>query len=145
MDFRNNLLTENGFANISEAEKAGKNLFPRLVVFVEEMADLVMRNESAEQALVRLAQMARSTGIHLVLATQRPDAKTFSGLLRDNIPSRIALSVQKSTASKIILDETGAEKLTGKGDMLVKLIGQEVIRVHGGSVSIQDLQDNIKH
>jgi len=81
--------------------------------------------------LTLLAQKARAAGIHLVLATQRPDAKTFVGLLRSNIPSRIALTVQKSSESAIILDEAGAEDLLGAGDMLVKPNGQAMSRVHG--------------
>ena len=78
-----------------------------------------------------MAQKARAAGIHLILATQRPDAKTFVGLLRSNIPSRIALTVQKSSESTIILDEPGAEDLLGAGDMLVKPNGQAMSRVHG--------------
>lgn len=87
-----------------------------IVVAVDEMAELVMQGKpgkSAEEKLVRLAQKARAAGIHLILATQRPEAATFSGLLRSNCPARIALRVQKSTESKIILDETGAESLLG--------------------------------
>lgn len=105
--------------------------WPRILVVVEELADLFMQSGAIEEPLVRLAQKARATGIHLVLATQRPDAQTFSGLLRSNVPSRIALTVQKSAESRIILDENGAEKLLGKGDMLIRLIGTQTRRVHG--------------
>ena len=96
---------------------------PRLVLVVEELADLIMQDKEALTPITRLAHKARAVGIHLVLATQRPDADTFPGLLRTNVPSRIALSVRSGTESKIILDETGAERLLGKGDMLIKLIG----------------------
>ena len=92
---------------------------------------------------MRLAQKARATGIHLILATQRPDAHTFSGLLRSNIPSRIALTVQKSAESRIILDEIGAEKLLGKGDMLVKPIGRPITRVHGVMLGADDIAQGI--
>jgi S-DNA-T family DNA segregation ATPase FtsK/SpoIIIE len=142
MEHRNQLLRESGVNNLTEALAQGKLQLPRIVVVVEELADLMMQSKELEIPLVRLAQKARSTGIHLILATQRPDSATFSGLLRTNIPSRIALRVQKSTESKIILDETGAEKLLGSGDMLVKIphISTNAIRVHGAYIT----QDDIK-
>ena len=112
---------------------------PRIVVVVEELAELLAQAPEAEESLVRLAQKARAAGIHLVLATQRPDAATFSGLLRANIPSRIALTVQKGADSRIILDEMGAEKLLGKGDMLVKWLGGKTTRVHGINLTPDDL------
>lgn len=142
MERRNQLLRELGVSNLAEALLQGKLHLPRIVVVVEELADLMMQSRELEVPLVRLAQKARSTGIHLILATQRPDSATFSGLLRTNIPSRIALRVQKSTESKIILDETGAEKLLGAGDMLVKIpaVSTNGIRVHGAFIG----QDDIK-
>ncbi|WP_026943565.1 FtsK/SpoIIIE domain-containing protein [Helicobacter rodentium] len=94
---------------------------PYRVLIVDELSDLIKQNKDIETHLIRLAQKAREARIHLVLATQRPDSATLSGSLRSNVPSRIALKVQKSTESKIILDEIGAEKLTGNGDMLIKL------------------------
>lgn len=94
---------------------------PYRVLIVDELNDLIKQNKDIETNLIRLAQKAREARIHLVLATQRPDSATLSGSLRSNVPSRIALRVQKSTESKIILDEIGAEKLTGNGDMLIKL------------------------
>lgn len=112
---------------------------PRLVVVVEELAALFAQAPEAEEPLIMLAQKARATGIHLVLATQRPDSATFSGLLRSNIPSRIALTVQKAAESKIVLDETGAEKLLGKGDMLVKWLGTPLQRVHGLHIQQGDM------
>ena len=119
---------------------AAKNLeWPRIIVVVEELADLILQSGAIEAPLVRLAQKARATGIHLLLATQRPDAQTFSGLLRSNIPSRIALTVQKAAESRIILDEQGAEKLLGRGDMLVKLIGTSPRRVHGVFITPDDI------
>ena len=94
-----------------------------------------------EDYIVRLAQKARAAGIHLVIATQRPDAKTFSGLVRSNIPARIALTVQKSTESTIILDESGAEDLLGSGDMLVKAKpGSQPERVHGVRIERSDVE-----
>ena len=129
-----------GVNNIVEARKKGMAL-PYIVVFIEELADLVLQDRDIEGYIVRLAQKARAAGIHLVLATQRPDAKTFSGLIRSNIPARIALTVQKSTESNIILDETGAETLLGFGDMLVKARpGGQAERVHGVKIDRSDIE-----
>lgn len=122
------------------AERQG---WSRIVVVVDELADLILQSGAIEGVLVRLAQKARASGVHLVLATQRPDAQTFSGLLRSNIPGRIALHVQKSSESRIILDENGAEKLLGKGDMLVRLPGQSTTRVHGVSISRDDTEQGV--
>jgi S-DNA-T family DNA segregation ATPase FtsK/SpoIIIE len=139
MERRESLLSKAGLRDLSEAEAKGRLNLSRIVVFVEELADLLMQVEAAEKPLVRLAQKARATGIHLILATQRPDAVTFSGLLRSNIPSRIAFTVQKSSESRIILDEVGAEHLSGSGDMLVKLVGKESVRIHGVYVGSDDI------
>lgn len=144
MDSRNTLFRSIGVTNIDEALKKGEEL-PRIVLVIEELADLVMGSKEIQADIIRLAQKARSAGIHLVLATQRPDSQVFSGLLRSNIPSRIALSVQKSTESKIILDDTGAEKLLGHGDMLVKLSSEAIPkRVHGVFVNRDDSIQAVK-
>lgn len=124
--------------DVVEARKKGKH-YPYIVVFVEELADLVLQDDSIEDQLVRLAQKARAAGIHLVLATQRPDSATFSGLLRSNIPARVALLVQKGTESTIILDEKGAESLLGQGDMLVRVPGEGMRRAHGVFVKVEDI------
>ena len=145
MNERNVLFRSIGVTNIDEALSKGEEL-PRIVVVIEELADLVMSSKEIQADIIRLAQKARSAGIHLVLATQRPDSQVFSGLLRSNIPSRIALSVQKSTESKIILDDIGAEKLLGHGDMLVKLNSEAVPkRVHGVFVNRDDSVQAVKH
>lgn len=138
MESRYQTFSSIGVANIVEARRKGVNL-PYIAVFIEEMADLLMQDKDIESFIVRLAQKARASGIHLVLATQRPDANTFSGLIRSNIPARIALTVQKQTESKIILDDTGAENLLGAGDMLVKVTGGLIERVHGVYISREDL------
>lgn len=131
MDSRYQRFMSAGVANITEARRRGMAL-PYIAAFIEELADLILQDRDIEGHIVRLAQKARAAGIHLVLATQRPDAKTFSGLIRSNIPARIALTVQRGTESTIILDETGAEDLLGKGDMLVKAKpGGGADRVHG--------------
>lgn len=131
MDSRYQRFMSAGVANITEARRRGMAL-PYITVFIEELADLIQQGRDVGDRIVKLAQKSRAAGIHLVLATQRPDAKTFSGLIRSNIPARIALTVQRGTESTIILDETGAENLLGKGDMLVKARpGGEADRVHG--------------
>lgn len=130
MESRYSLFESIGVSNIAEARGKGQKL-PFIVVFIEELADLVLQDKSVEQLIERLAQKSRAAGIHLVLATQRPDSDTFSGLVRSNIPARIALTVQKGSESKIILDEVGAENLLGAGDMLLKLPGEQLTRAHG--------------
>lgn len=136
MDARYGAFNRSGVNNIGEARRKGQAL-PYIVVFIEEMADLVMQDQNIEPLIARLAQKARAAGIHLVLATQRPDAKTFTGLIRSNIPGRIALTVQKGTESTIILDETGAENLLGSGDMLVRIPGEPLKRAHGVFVRLE--------
>ena len=138
MEDRTRQLAALGLRDLTEGCETGRLTLPRIAVF-EELADRLIQSRAAEAALVRLAQMARAVGIHLVLSTQRPDAETFSGLLRSNIPSRIALTVQKSSESRIILDETGAEGLTGKGDMLIKILGSQVTRIHGIHIVPDDI------
>lgn len=124
--------------NIDEANAVGARL-RRIVVVIDELGDLFMTRREIEVPLIRLAQKARSSGIHLVLATQRPEAATFPGLLRSNIPSRIALTVQKAVESRIILDEQGAESLQGRGDMLVRFAGRPTVRAHGCRVDPADI------
>lgn len=138
MDTRYSAFNRLGVNNINEARRKGQTL-PYIVVFIEEMAALVMQDSAIEPLIARLAQKARAAGIHLVLATQRPDAKTFTGLIRSNVPGRIALTVQKGTESAIILDETGAENLLGSGDMLVRLPGEAPRRAHGVFVRLESV------
>ena len=140
MEQRHEQLQRARVTSLAEGLERGALELPFIVVVVEELADLLMQSREIETPLVRLAQKARASGIHLVLATQRPDATILTGLLRGNIPSRIALRVQKSTESKIILDESGAEALLGKGDMLAKVPPHgEPIRVHGAKITTDDL------
>ena len=97
---------------------------------VDELANLIVKNKTIEQDIVNLAQKARAAGIHMILATQSPDSATFTVQLRANIDARIALKVQRGSQSSIILDETGAERLAGMGDRLVKWGGHTALR-HG--------------
>jgi DNA segregation ATPase FtsK/SpoIIIE, S-DNA-T family len=146
MERRHRILKEAGLTGIGDTRTAERLGLARILLVVEELADLIVQSRDLEAPLVRLAQKARSAGIHLVLATQRPDATTLSGLLRSNIPGRIALRVQKASESRIILDETGAERLLGKGDMLVRLPSlQSAQRVHGAYLSRDDIRAAIRH
>lgn len=141
MDDRYTRFAELGVKNLSEARERGFE-GGWIVVAVDELAALVTQGKSgknAEEKLVQLAQKSRGAGIHLILATQRPDAKTFSGSLRGNCPARIALTVQKATESNIILDESGAESLLGKGDMLIKGVGLPMQRAHGYKIDNKDI------
>ena len=138
MENRYESFSRSGVANIQEARTIGIKL-PFIAVFIEELADLVLQDKAIEPLIERLAQKSRAAGIHLVLATQRPDSVTFSGLIRSNIPARIALTVQKGSESKIILDDVGAENLLGAGDMLVKLPGEQIIRCHGVFVKKENI------
>lgn len=144
MEERYSTIMAAGASNIEEARKKHIQM-PYIVVVIEELAELLIMGRDIEDHIVRLAQKARAAGIHLVIATQRPDAKTFSGLVRSNIPARIALTVQKSTESNIILDESGAEDLLGAGDMLVKATpGGRPERVHGVRIQRSDIEMTLK-
>lgn len=137
MEARYSMFNRLGVVNIGEARRKGQTM-PYIVVFIEEMANLVLQDDNIEPLIARLAQKARAAGIHLVLATQRPDSETFSGQIRSNIPGRIALTVQKGSESKIILDETGAEDLLGAGDMLIRMPGESPKRAHGVFVKLEN-------
>ena len=139
MDARYGIFSQLGVANIGEARRKGQSM-PFIVVLIEELADLVLQDRTnIEPLIARLAQKARAASIHLVLATQRPDASSFSGLIRSNIPGRIALAVQTGTESNIILDEKGAENLLGAGDMLIRLPGGTPMRAHGVFVKLENV------
>ena len=115
---------------------------PQIVIIIDELADLMMTCKGAvEESICRLAQKARAAGIHMVLATQRPSVDVITGLIKANIPSRLAFSVSSGTDSRTVLDMTGAEKLLGKGDMLFLPVGQnKPTRLQGGFVSDREVE-----
>ncbi len=143
MDRRYKLFAERGVRNIdSYNELSGFQALPYVVIVVDELADLMMLAPvEVEDAIARLAQMARATGIHLVIATQRPSVNVITGLIKANIPTRIALNVSSQIDSRVILDGPGAEKLLGRGDMLyVPPDAAKPYRIQGSYVSEKEVQ-----
>ena len=129
------------YNGIIEAEGEGQKL-PQVVVIIDELADLMLvAAKEVEESICRIAQMGRAAGIHLIIATQRPSADVITGLMKANIPSRIAFAVASAMESRIILDTQGAEKLVGKGDMLYAPIGAgKPLRVQGCFVSDSEVE-----
>ncbi len=129
------------YNGIVEAEGEGQKL-PQIVVIIDELADLMLvAAKEVEESICRIAQMGRAAGIHLIIATQRPSADVITGLMKANIPSRIAFAVASAMESRIILDTQGAEKLVGKGDMLYAPIGAgKPMRVQGCFVSDPEVE-----
>ena len=129
------------YNGIVEAEGEGSKL-PQVVVIIDELADLMLvAAKEVEESICRIAQMGRAAGIHLIIATQRPSADVITGLMKANIPSRIAFAVASAMESRIILDTQGAEKLVGKGDMLYAPIGNgKPLRVQGCFVSDAEVE-----
>ena len=132
----------NKYVELHEGEEGFEKL-PQIVLIVDELADLMMVSKSElETAICRLAQLARAAGIHLIIATQRPSVDVITGLIKANMPSRIAFAVSSGTDSRTILDMNGAEKLLGKGDMLFfPQSYSKPVRVQGAFVSDKEIQD----
>ena len=147
MDNRYNLFAAKGVRDIKGYNKAiekeeGQGTLPQIVIIVDELADLMMvAAKDVEEAICRLAQKARAAGMHLVIATQRPSVDVITGLIKANVPSRIAFAVSSQVDSRTILDSVGAEKLLGKGDMLFFPTGfPKPVRVQGAFVSDEEVE-----
>ena len=147
MEKRFELIEEVGVRNITGYNEATKNdpdkpYMPRMVIIIDEFADLMMTaKDEVETAVVRIAQKARAAGIHLIIGTQRPSVDVITGLIKANIPSRIAFTVMSQVDSRTILDGAGAEKLCGRGDMLYAPVGaQKPQRVQGAFVSDDEVE-----
>lgn len=157
MEERYELFSETGTRNIesynnyivkqNEKNDENKPLLPYIVVLIDELADLMMvASNDVEDSITRLAQMARAAGIHLIIATQRPSVDVITGVIKANIPSRIAFSVSSQVDSRTILDMAGAEKLLGRGDMLYIPVGQsKPIRVQGAFLSDEEVERVVTH
>jgi S-DNA-T family DNA segregation ATPase FtsK/SpoIIIE len=145
MDNRYSLLAEVGARNIVEynkrIEKNGREKLAFIVIVIDELADLMMLSpEETERGITRLAQMARATGIHMIIATQRPSVDVVTGLIKANFPARIAFKVPSGTDSRVILDNTGADRLLGQGDMLFQSPDAAMpLRMQGCFVSDREL------
>lgn len=145
MDLRYKVFAANGVRNIEEfnnkALSEGKKPLHYIIVVIDELADMMMlAPEETERTLIRLAQLARATGIHLIVATQRPSVNVVTGLIKSNFPARIAFSVASQTDSRVILDQQGAEKLLGRGDMLFQPPdAPEPYRLQGTFVSDEEI------
>ncbi len=157
MEYRYELFSESGTRNIegynnfiqkqNELTDDNQGLLPYIVVLVDELADLMMvASKDVEDSITRLAQMARAAGIHLIIATQRPSVDVITGVIKANIPSRIAFSVSSQVDSRTILDVSGAEKLLGRGDMLYIPVGMsKPIRVQGAFLSDDEVERIVNH
>ncbi|UQS83296.1 FtsK/SpoIIIE family DNA translocase [Bombilactobacillus thymidiniphilus] len=146
MERRYELFQQHGYRKIEEyndaAQQSDIEPLPYIIIVIDELSDLMMvAGRDVENSIVRLAQKARAAGMHLIIATQRPSVDVITGLIKANIPSRMAFAVSSSIDSRTILDATGAEKLLGRGDMLFEPIGQsKPQRIQGAYISSQEVE-----
>jgi len=151
MDRRYDVLSRNGCQDVRALNKklarSGEEHMPYIMVIVDELADLMMVAPSeVEDSIIRLGQLGRSCGIHLVVATQRPSVDVVTGMIKTNIPSRIAFAVASQTDSRIILDQGGAESLLGMGDMLFSPMGSNrLVRVQGALITAHEMKLLTEH
>jgi S-DNA-T family DNA segregation ATPase FtsK/SpoIIIE len=147
---RYNIFAEDGANDLKSYNAMAENnpdieKMPQIVIFIDELADMMLvAGKEVEDSICRLAQMGRAAGMHLVVATQRPTTDVITGLIKANIPSRIALSVMSQVDSRTIIDIAGAEKLLGNGDMLYMPIGSaKPVRIQGCFASSKDVEATV--
>ena len=152
MERRFSLFSESNVRNIAEYHTKSSNdtnmeKVPYLVVLIDELADLMMTSSRAiEEPITRLAQKARAVGIHLVVATQRPSVDVITGLIKSNFPARLSFQVSSKVDSRTILDQMGAEKLLGRGDLLFLQPGTgSPIRLHNAFINLDEIQEVLNH
>lgn len=147
MERRYRLIARVGVRNIESynAAAAPEERLPYIAIFIDELADLMFASASqVEDSIARLAQMARASGMHLILATQRPSVDVITGVIKANFPARVAFQVTSRVDSRTILDAQGAEQLIGRGDMLLMLPGTKIMRVHGAFVSEAEVRSVVE-
>lgn len=153
-EHRYELLEHAGFRNISSYNSNTKVPIPYKLIIIDELADILLQDKknhkrdskepTLENLIVRIAQIGRAAGVHLIVATQRPSSDVITGLIKANIPSRVALSVSSATDSRVILDIKGAEKLTGNGDMYFKMVGSdELVRLQSAFLPDEEIENFI--
>ena len=131
---------------VMEKKALDLEIFPKIVVVVDELADLMITSgKEIEGAIQRLSQMARAAGIHLIVATQRPSVDVITGTIKSNFPTRISYKVVNKINSRTILEEQGAEQLLGQGDLLITMLGESLLRVHGPFVRTEEVQSVVNH
>ena len=143
MEHRYRLLAEKGTRNIEGYNRlvSDEEQLPYIVIFIDELADLMFASANeVEDAIARLAQMARASGIHLILATQRPSVDVITGVIKANFSARISFQVTSRIDSRTILDSQGAEQLLGKGDMLFMIPGIKIVRIHGALITEEEIK-----
>ena len=152
MDDRFSELAEAGFADVGsynadlDSRNSPEPRLNRVVIVIDEFADLIMQNKHVEQPVVRIAQKARAAGLHLVIGTQRPVVKVVTGLIKANVPTRVSFRVPSAVDSRVVLDEKGAEKLGGPGDLLVKGSGIfSAVRAQAPYINSSVVDKLVKH
>jgi S-DNA-T family DNA segregation ATPase FtsK/SpoIIIE len=131
---------------VMEKKPLDLNIFSKIIVVVDELADLMITSgKEIESAIQRLSQMARASGIHLIVATQRPSVDVITGTIKSNFPTRISYKVVNKINSRTILEEQGAEQLLGQGDLLISMMGDQLLRVHGPFVKTEEVIAVVNH
>jgi S-DNA-T family DNA segregation ATPase FtsK/SpoIIIE len=139
MQMRFDFMEQSGMTDITSQGR-----WPRLLIFIDELANLIIGNKKMEKPIVEIASMGRAAGVHLILATQRPSADVITGLIRANVPTRVCMPVITKMDSRIVLDVPGGETLEKPGDMLIRLPGRrEVVRGFGQNVTDHDIDNAV--